>query len=352
MRRSLLALALLSLSATAQPDPPFSGTIFLDPDIVVASDPSSFQTVTFTGRGDRTLFDRRVDAWITVRAYLYRLTFADGHDIEVQVNPEFGSEEAGMEQAAFYGPRIGQLPIALRRSLTALWLHQGREPFGGGFGSLLIHAEQAALFERDGILEETLIHEAAHTSLDAEHARSDGWRAAQAADSTFISRYARDNPTREDIAESFVTYLAIRYRQDRISQDLYDTITATIPNRIAYFDALNLDMRPVAEFGPEPPESPEPEEPEVPDDLAAGLAVGPNPIQTETTVWLTLEEAGPVYVDVLDGLGRIVATLASGEFEAGETPIVWRLGGLPAGAYAVRARAQGTVYTRMVSVQK
>ena len=89
------------------------------------------------------------------------------------------------------------------------------------------------------------MHEAVHTSLDAAHASSPGWLAAQAADATFISSYAQDFPTREDIAETFVPYLAVRYRSDRISQSLANTILAAIPNRIAYLDSQSFDMYPI-----------------------------------------------------------------------------------------------------------
>ena len=51
-------------------------------------------------------------------------------------------------------------------------------------------------FTSKGILEETLVHEAAHTSLDRTHATAAGWLAAQTADGTFISTYARDHPLR------------------------------------------------------------------------------------------------------------------------------------------------------------
>ena len=72
-----------------------------------------------------------------------------------------------------------------------------------------------------------------------------GWRAAQAADARFISTYARDFPSREDIAETFVPYLAVRYRSDRISQSLRNTILAAIPNRIEYLDSQSFDMYPI-----------------------------------------------------------------------------------------------------------
>ena len=56
----------------------------------------------------------------------------------------------------------------------------------------------------------------------------------------FISTYARDNPQREDIAESVLPWLAVRYRPERISSTLAAIIVQAIPNRLAYFDALTL----------------------------------------------------------------------------------------------------------------
>ena len=46
--------------------------------------------------------------------------------------------------------------------------------------------------------------------------------------SNFISNYAQAYPNREDIAESFLVYLAIQYRSDHISEETYQTIRKTI----------------------------------------------------------------------------------------------------------------------------
>jgi len=62
---------------------------------------------------------------------------------------------------------------------------------------------------------------------------------------TFISTYAQDNPTREDIAESFLPYVALRYRRDRISDELASTFETTIPKRILFFDSVVRDMYPL-----------------------------------------------------------------------------------------------------------
>lgn len=226
--------------------PPFGGTIFIDRDIITASDPTTFTGLVYAGQETRTMFDRRAPTgWITITPYLFDATFDDGLRAEIQVNPEFGSPAASQIEAEFYAQAIGRIPTGLRTEVETVWIHKGVEPFGGGNNNILIHIGQADLYVVDGILEETLIHEAAHTSLDPVHARASGWISAQAADPTFISTYARDNPTREDIAESFVPYLAIRYRVDRISEELRAVIEQAMPNRIAYFDSLLLDMYPI-----------------------------------------------------------------------------------------------------------
>ncbi len=101
-------------------------------------------------------------------------------------------------------------------------------------------------YERTGILEETLMHEGSHTSLDGRYAENEDWKKAQQLDGGFISNYARDNPRREDIAESFVPYLAVRYREDRIRPENAVKIRATIKHRMEFFDAQKLDLRPFA----------------------------------------------------------------------------------------------------------
>jgi hypothetical protein len=229
----------------AKVSPPFSGTIFIDPDIIVPSDPTTFVALVPAGRGTRTMFDRRVNDWIIEEPHLFNATFNDSLHIEIQVNPEFGDSLAAQVEALKYAEVIGRLPTALRADVETAWIHKGVEPFGGGNNNLLIHTGQAALYEADGILEETFVHEAAHTSLDAYHAASSGWLTAQSDDPAFISDYARDFPNREDVAETFVPYLALRYRSDRISEALAQTIQGAIPNRIAYLDDLQLDMYPI-----------------------------------------------------------------------------------------------------------
>lgn len=246
MRGSITWLATgLLLAGSAWAAPPFSGTAFLSPDIILPSDPSSYAGLEPAGRGQREMFDRRLDAFANFNAYLFRADYSDGPSVEVQVNPEYGSVGEAQVVAGFYAHAIGQLPRSLRERVRTVWIHRGDEPFGGGNDNLLIHTGQlAASYLADGTLEEVLLHEAVHTSLDPLHAEAPDWIAARDRDGAFISTYARDNPASEDLAESFVAWYAARHRPERIGAALTDTVRRTIPARGEFFEALQLDLRP------------------------------------------------------------------------------------------------------------
>jgi len=223
-------------------------------NVIIGGDdpPTRFKALTYARQETRKMFDRRTADFITVNAYLFNAEYSDDlnlngskevrSNIEVQVNPEFKFKKA-KEYAEKYANVIGRLPKALRRDVQTVWIHNGDKPFGGGNNNLLIHVEQGETYIRDGILEEILIHEACHTSLDS-YKINFNWIDAQNKDNNYISTYARDNREREDIAESFLAYFAVTYRKDRITQKTYCTIKRIIPNRINFFDSLNLDMFP------------------------------------------------------------------------------------------------------------
>lgn len=222
----------------------------------------------------------------------------------------------------------------------------GRKPIWGGNNNLLIHTGQAGIYLADGILEETLVHEAAHTSLDADHASAAGWVAAQSADGDFISTYARDFPRREDMAESFLLYLAVRFRADRISPSLANTILQTIPNRIDYLDSQLFDMYPI---------TPRPTGVQgyVTADFPNGFALGrnyPNPFNAATVIDYRVTEPGQVVLKIANLLGQEITTLVAEEKAAGSHKVVWdgrdRLGRrMASGVYLYRIEAQGNALT-------
>ncbi|MDA1027723.1 MAG: T9SS type A sorting domain-containing protein [Bacteroidetes bacterium] len=192
-----------------------------------------------------------------------------------------------------------------------MWIHKGVQPFGGGNNNILIHTGQAANYIADGILEETLVHEASHTSLDLAHALAPGWVAAQSADPDFISTYARDNPTREDIAESFLTYLAVKYRSGRISSTLKNTILQTIPNRIAYFEQQQLNLYPITTAT---------------DSEKIGIQLHqnhPNPFSSQTNISFDLADPTFASLSVSNLQGQVVKTLSNAYLESGNYRFSW-----------------------------
>lgn len=222
--------------------PPFRGTIFDFPDLMKESDPTAYQSIRFVETAERQMFDRRIDKFQAFPVFVFEVRYSDRRPLEVAVNREFETEAAALKQAEFYATTFGRLPLLVREEIDALHIQAGKKLFGGG-RNVLIHTEQGEQYRKDGILEETLGHEAAH-ALDAKFAKAPEWLEAQAKDGMFISTYARDNPRREDIAESIIPYFAVKFRPERITKQQLQTITDSIPARIVYFDAMTPESFP------------------------------------------------------------------------------------------------------------
>ena len=237
-------------------DPPFGGTIFITGEIITSTDPSYFNEIEYIGTDTRQMFDRRNGgAWINIEPHLFNASFSDGLETEIQINPEFTLEEA-ITEANKYAFLVGQLPTALRIDVETMWIHKGVEAYGGGNRNILVHTGMTQSYENNltgNITEETLIHEATHTSIDSYHYPNGGWTnsfntngeswiEAVDNDGCYISDYARDNPYREDLAELMPLYIAVKYFPNRISSDLRDKILSCNYNRIKYLDSLNLNM--------------------------------------------------------------------------------------------------------------
>ena len=172
---------------------------------------------------------------VEYHAHLFEATFADGLSLEVRVNPEF-HRERGEQLAQQYMAAFGQLPTELRRGMQSFDIHDGRRPFGGGGRNVLVHVKMGEHYLERGILTETLFHETVHATIDRQLKRDSQWLAAQQADTKFISNYAADNPTREDLAESLLLCIAIVQRPERLPEGMASLLKTTIPNRIRFFE--------------------------------------------------------------------------------------------------------------------
>ena len=231
--------------------PPFEDAPWVTPDILGPSDPSSLRSVTYAGRGMRWVWDDRPEDFVTINAYLFDVQFAE-QVVEFVMNPEFGSREAARPHVDTFTPAMGRLPNLLLSGLRAVWVNAVLYGFAANstYGSLSLGTDEAT---RDavsgGFLEEILLHEGAHVSLEMAHQHSSGWRAAQEADGTSISNYAHAHPDSEDLAESFVAYFAVKYRPEKLSAAERWAIVTAIPNRLAYLDEQGFDMSPYTARG-------------------------------------------------------------------------------------------------------
>jgi hypothetical protein len=133
----------------------------------------------------------------------------------------------------------------LRDGINEVYVNRGFEPLLGKDNALVIYSQLADSFNTDGILEEVLIRESVHASLDAEISESSEWHSAKIDDGKAISQLAADR-SNEDLAESVLAYLGTRYRANRIPASVEQTIMNTIPNRIDYFDFRGFVMYPIA----------------------------------------------------------------------------------------------------------
>ena len=118
-----------------------SGTAFFDSDIIIESDRSTFEEITFVGRETRYVFDRRVgdddsreggEYHEQPNTYVFEASYEDlpginaaGRSfavVEVLVNPEFDMDEAG-RLAESYASLLGQLPAMLRSVVEDIVIH-------------------------------------------------------------------------------------------------------------------------------------------------------------------------------------------------------------------------------------
>lgn len=241
------SIALLSLTGPSwamADDPPYGGTVYVDPNWITADDPSTFSRITPIGVETVTMYDRRITDWVEVNAHSFSLGFLEGVSVIARVNPEFDASSAE-SLASKWGYVLGHLPNGLVQKLGELHIQGGDELMGGnGFSDpthLLVHEEHAARNLSNGWAEEEILHELAHAVFQPRQTDAD-WIAAQNSDPCYISNYARDYPDREDIAETLAPYLMMKLRPDRVSAADSEAILKCIGARSQVLDAWFTEM--------------------------------------------------------------------------------------------------------------
>ena len=105
-------------------------TISYKYDIIIyeihSLDPTSYQGVKYVGQKYRKVYDyRNGGGLINIKAYLYKVKFADSPSVEFRLNPEFSLKESKL-QAKKYGQALGRIPKIFRSRLDSFAIHKGQ----------------------------------------------------------------------------------------------------------------------------------------------------------------------------------------------------------------------------------
>jgi len=232
-------------------EPLFRGSLWELPDLIKSSDYSVYSSFQYFGIEQRLFYDQNIPDYIEYPAHVMRINFGDGLSLEFEIYSEFTYNEA-ISIKDQYAPLIGQLGRALREHIKSFeflkesFLASAQRSEDLSYSNITIHPlwidEQVENFSGGNRVEELLIHEAAHLSIDPFVYNDSNWDDAVSLDGNFISNYAQEYPNREDIAETFQAYIAVKYFPDRISNSLRDSILSVCLNRFKYFDSMNLDL--------------------------------------------------------------------------------------------------------------
>ena len=112
-------------------------------DIIQKSDPSTFSCLEYAGRGDRQIWDKRVDGEPIVSAFLFVARYNDGTKIEIAINPEYETKEKARGRGARFAGPLGQLPTLLRAGIQRFSVHMGEKGFHAGTGQVIVYSGKA-----------------------------------------------------------------------------------------------------------------------------------------------------------------------------------------------------------------
>lgn len=213
----------------------FPDTIF---DVIRPEDQNAFACLKDAGRGERQIWDKRVDGEPQVNAYLFQAYFTDGTQIELAINPEFGTRDNARIVAQMFTGPLGFLPTSLRRGIEKFSVHDGNKGFHAGTGQIIMYRAQAQRRIGEHQLEESVFHEAVHASWDAAHRLNQDWKEAQQQDGGFLTQYGQSSPQREDLADTAVFVFGLLHHPERLPPVDSADIRRAIPHRIEYIRGL------------------------------------------------------------------------------------------------------------------
>lgn len=224
-----------------------SSVVGTDFDFIQEGDPDAFDRLESRGVGLPEMPDKRGDAPLFQKAFLFVARFKDGTSVLLSIDADFGTEEEARNEALRYTPRLGRLPTSLRTGVDRVVVHKGGEDTTAfsDVGLMVLYSENATKRIGTHDLEETVFHESVHAAWDELHASSPAWLEAQKRDGRFITHYAAKNPEGEDLAESALFAYALTHNPKRIPSRDATRIRKAIPARIEFVARLLPKKKPL-----------------------------------------------------------------------------------------------------------
>lgn len=203
-----------------------------DLDFIQPDDPGACWSIAENGGGRTEMYDPRRDTLFVNAALHFDATYPN-QQIRINVHPDVEDpQQRAMQTAA----SVSRLPIQMRIELKHVNILDGDGSAWaedlGRFFTLYDGLMERRLAEHD--LDETVFHETAHVALDRLLSNDLDWRANQLADNEFITRYAAENPNKEDIAESALFAWTINHHPGRLPADVEAAVRDIMPNRLEY----------------------------------------------------------------------------------------------------------------------
>ncbi len=211
-----------------------------DLDFITKEDAHAFACLIFSGRESREMPGNPSDEILVDRTFIFTAQFKDRADLEIWAHPDFDTVENAQKHVEMIVEPLGRLPSFMRQRLAHVVLHEGDEAaFGEDKGHFFVlYSENVKKRIRSHDIEETIFHESVHATLDNDYLKSADWIEAQKSDAAYITRYAAEQPDKEDMAESALFAYTILYHPGRLPGGVERQVKTLMPNRLAYFSAL------------------------------------------------------------------------------------------------------------------
>lgn len=212
-----------------------------DIDFILETDPDVFESLTYEGRANKEMPDKRSDILRDENSYVFTASFENGKKVGIWCHSSFSSKEEAEAYANKLCPRLGKLPSHQRDMLSHVIIHTGDEvAFGETAGRFFVlYADNMDKRISTNDLEETVFHESVHATIQDLLESTPKWKETQGNDNgNYVTNYAKSLPAVEDMPETAIfCYTAIKY-PGRLPENIEQWVKDYIPNRLAFFEGI------------------------------------------------------------------------------------------------------------------